>query len=541
MKIALNQFNPLVGDVAGNTRKILSGIQKAKAVGAELVCFHEMALLGYPPRDLLELPYLIQKCEEAIASIAKSAVGIAVVFGAVEKNPGPGKPLSNIAVWCEEGKVRTVVRKSLLPSYDVFDETRYFEPGSEREIITFRGMQWGVSVCEDIWYDPSLWKRQLYPSDPIDDLVRKGAQIILNISASPYSMGKFAQRKKVLTGLATKNKVTVMYVNQVGGNDELIFDGGSMVIDPHGQLKALAPFFKEGMTIAELGLERVELPKIPDDLELLEEGLVCGLKDYVKKCGFQKVALGLSGGIDSAVTAYLAAKALGPKNVLGLLMPSRFSSKGSLLDSKALAKNLQIEVKEISIQSLHATYEKTLKKVYGRKKPDKTEENIQSRIRGNLLMAVSNKLGYMILSTGNKSEVGVGFGTLYGDMIGGLAVISDVPKTTVYALARWINRKKEIIPQVIIDKVPSAELKPNQTDQDTLPPYEELDGILKAFVEDLKNEEEIIQMGFKPEAVKKVIRMILTAEYKRRQLPPGLKVTSKAFGMGRRFPIACKI
>lgn len=542
MKIALIQLNSTVGDIAGNGRKIIRSIQLAKDQGADLACFHELALLGYPPRDLLELSFVRSESEKWLAKIAKESKGIGVIVGTVEVNPDPvGKHLFNSAAWCEEGEVKCFSRKNLLPSYDVFDETRHFEPGRQKGVVEFRNHKWGVTICEDIWTDPDFWPRLPYPSDPVSELVDKGSDILVNLSASPYSMGKFNQRLDMLSRLASRRKVFVVYVNQVGGNDELIFDGGSMVINPEGKVLSIAPFFKEAITIVDLKAEARAKAELPGDFDLLEAALVCGLRDYVGKCGFKKVALGLSGGVDSSLVVYLAVKALGPENVLGLIMPSRYSSKGSWEDAKALAKNLKITTKVVPIQEVHRAYEKSFGKMFGKRKPDITEENIQARIRGNLLMAVSNKLGHLILTTGNKSEVAVGYATLYGDMSGGLAVISDLPKTVVYQLCRHINRKKEIIPESVLAKPPSAELKPNQKDQDSLPPYDILDAVLKAYVEELRSEEEIIEMGFKPNVVKKILNMIHKNEYKRRQAPPGLRVTSKAFGIGRRFPIACKI
>ncbi len=543
MKIALAQVNPLVGDIVGNTQKILKGIGLAKKQGADLVIFPEMALWGYPPRDLLEIPHLISKNEEAVRLIAEATQGIAVVLGAVYSHPEKKtKPLSNAAFWLEAGKIRQVFYKSRLPFYDVFDETRYFEPGSSFQTLDFGGEVFGVSICEDIWVEPFAEKNTAYPVNPIEKLAALGSRILINISASPYSMGKFEARRNMLEGVAQRYGQTVIYVNQVGGNDELIFDGGSMVVDPQGKMRARAPFFKEGLTLVDL----FNSPQPPlmlrareSELDLLSEALITGLRDYVKKCGFTKVALGLSGGIDSALVAFLAVKALGSKNVTGVMMPSRYTSTESLKDARALAKNLKIKFKEIPITPLQKEFEKSFKKIFGKKKADITEENIQARIRGNLLMALSNKEGHLILSTGNKSELAVGYSTLYGDMCGGLSVIADMPKTLVYRLARFLNRKK-IIPENIFTKAPTAELRFNQTDQDSLPPYEELDAIIKAYVEELKSREEIISQGFKPQIVNRVISMIHRNEYKRRQAAPGLKVTAKAFGMGRRFPIACK-
>lgn len=541
MKIALVQINTLVGDLKGNAGKIIRGITRAKASRADLVCFHELALTGYPPRDLLEITSFVDSCECYNLEIASHAAGIVVVFGSIQKNHSPvGKQLFNVALWCEEGKIRSVCQKKLLPSYDVFDESRYFAPGITSEVVAYRGITFGLSVCEDIWFDWQAKEGRPYTNDPLVKLVEEGAGWIINLSASPYAMDKNRDRLEVIQGVAKKHRVGVIYVNQVGGNDELIFDGGSVVCNHQGQVLVQAPFFKEGMTIFDLDAAPCVQQSVTKH-ELLCQALVCGIRDYVNKCGFKRVVLGLSGGVDSSLVAYLAVKALGAKNVLGLIMPSRYSSEGSVRDAKRLAQNLGIKTKRAPIAEIHRVYEKSLRSLFGTKKPDMTEENIQARIRGNLLMAVSNKLGHLVLTTGNKSEFAVGYTTLYGDMSGGLAVISDLPKTLVYEFCHWINRKKEIIPVAVLTKPPSAELKPNQTDQDTLPPYEILDGIIKSYVEELKSEGQIIQSGFQPAMVRKVISMIKLNEYKRRQAPPGLKVTSKAFGMGRRHPIACKI
>lgn len=538
MKLILVQINPVVGDIEGNTRKIIRHIHEAKKIRGDLVIFPEMAVLGYPPRDLLELPLILEKSQKAIELIAKESTGLSVLVGCVAPNPDRvGKPLYNAAYWLEEGKIRQILHKSLLPFYDVFDETRYFESGTRWETVDFKGMTIGISVCEDIWTDPSLWKRPFYQVDPVAELVGLGSKVLINISASPYCMGKYRLRKKMMQKLARQNQVTVVYVNQVGGNDELIFDGGSMVVNSQGELVAQAPFFREGLTVVDLQDKPLQNFEEPDELELLSQALVMGLKDYVRKCGFKKVALGLSGGIDSALVATLAVKALGSKNVLGLLMSSRYTSRESIKDALALAKNLKLKTKTIPINDLHLAYEKKFKKLFGKRKADTTEENVQARIRGNLLMALSNKEGYLVLSTGNKSEIAVGYCTLYGDMSGGLSVIADLPKTLVYELSRHLG----LMPVNILTKAPTAELKPNQKDQDTLPPYEVLDGIIKAYVEELKSPEEIVSAGYDKKMVMKVLSMIHRNEYKRRQAAPGLKVTSKAFGMGRRFPIACKI
>ncbi|MBX7148177.1 NAD+ synthase [bacterium] len=534
MKIALIQLNTLVGDIAGNTQKVIRSLEKAQKEGAKLAIFQEMVLTGYPPRDLLYLPYFMAQHEEALKNILPYTQGIACVLGGIVVNKNvEGLPLYNAAFWCQDGTIREVARKRLLPMYDVFDENRYFEPGQEAVVVAYQGYHFGLSICEDIW------RGGLYSVDPVSELKTAGAQVLINISASPYSCGKIKERRKILSQLSSKYFLKSIYVNQVGGNDELVFDGGSMIYNAQGDLCHQSPFFKEDTQVIDLDhLQKVEL--VDDELNSLEQALILGLKDYVKKCGFKKVALGLSGGIDSALVATLAAKALGKDHVLGLMMPSRYSSKGSVADSKKLAKNLGIKTKLLPIDGQHKAYEKSFKTMFRGKKPDTTEENIQARIRGNLLMAVSNKLGHLVLTTGNKSEVATGYCTLYGDMAGGLAVISDVPKTLVYDLCRYINRKKEIIPQTIIDKEPSAELRPNQRDQDSLPPYEVLDKIMRSYVEDLKSEEEIIAEGHDAVTVKRIIRLIKLNEYKRRQAAPGLKVTSKAFGVGRRFPIAAK-
>ncbi len=533
MKIALVQLNPIVGDVAGNTRKIRNFIKKAVAAKCDLVVFPEMAVLGYPPRDLLEVPSLVTKARRAIDELAIHAKGITVIVGGVEINAGPGKPLFNAAFWLSDGKIQKVFRKSLLPFYDVFDETRYFESNKNWEIIEFGNTKIGVTICEDIW------SNEAYDVNPVEKLVGLGATMIINLSASPYSMAKFSVRHKMIQNLARTHHVTVAYVNQFGGNDELVFDGGSMVADSSGEIISLAPFFKEGMIVVDLDQSESISFHTPDELELLSQALVTGLRDYVKKCGFKKVTLGLSGGIDSAVVAALAVKALGAKNVLGVLMPSRYTSKASNIDALLLAKNLKIKTRTIPIAPMQKAFEATFKKMFKGKKLDTTEENIQARIRGNILMAISNKEGHMVLSTGNKSELAVGYCTLYGDMSGGLNVIADVPKTLVYKLAHHLNKKKNI-PSAIFTKAPTAELRPNQTDQDSLPPYEILDGILKLAVEDLKSDDEIIKLGFDKKIVQRVLAMIHRNEYKRRQAAPGIRVTSKAFGMGRRFPIACR-
>lgn len=541
MKIALVQMNCIVGDVEGNAHKILKFYNKAKALGANLVCFSEMVLVGYPPRDLLDLPYFISEIETLTEEIAKKTDEVALVFGSIARSTkGVGAPLYNQAVWCERGTITTRVSKRLLPSYDVFDETRYFEPGSFVSPIEFCGKKIGLTICEDIWNISEIKPHRLYAVDPVEELKRSGANLMINLSASPYSKRKIHQRIQLLQKCAKTEAIDLLYVNQVGGNDELIFDGGSMFVSSAGKLLILAPFFKEHITLIDTEMRGNPSLTPLDEVALTYEALVLGLKDYVKKCGFKKVVLGLSGGVDSALVAALAVKALGPKNVVGVLMSSRYTSKESIQDALKLAKNLKIETKTISIDKIHRSFEASFVKLFGKKKTNVTEENIQARIRGNLLMAFSNKEGHMVLTTGNKSELAVGYSTLYGDMVGGLAVISDLYKGQVYELCRLINRRKNIIPENILNKAPTAELKPNQKDQDTLPPYDQLDGILKLAIEDGLSEEEILEKNFPRAVVRKVLSMIKKSEYKRRQLGPGLKVSGKAFGMGRRFPIASK-
>lgn len=540
MKIALAQINPIVGDIRGNQKKIKRLIEQAYAESADMIVFPELALWGYPPRDLLEFEDLLRLSDRALVDLAREAPSeMVVVLGTVvQTHTEPQKPLNNVAAWLEGGKIKHIVSKRLLPTYDVFDETRYFTPGLTSTVIDFRGKKIGLTICEDIWN--GYLDSPRYAQDPVVDLVTQGVEVIINLSASPFSLKKFQSRLSLLQSLTERQKVDVVYVNQVGGQDELVFDGGSMVVGERGQLLHAAPFFKESLTYFSFGAAKPMPIEAPDDAELLEKALVLGLKDYTRKCGFKKVALGLSGGIDSAVTAVLAVKALGRKNVLGLIMPSRYSSAHSQRDAVKLAQNLGIQIKKVPIDLLQKAYEKSFLNIWGRTQGDTTEENIQARIRGNLLMALSNKKGHMILSTGNKSELAVGYCTLYGDMSGGLAVISDVPKMMIYELARFMNRKKEWIPDSSLTKPPSAELRPNQTDQDSLPSYEVLDAILKARIEERKGEADIVALGFPRDVVRKILNLIQKNEYKRRQAAPGLRVTSKAFGIGRRMPIACK-
>jgi len=544
MKIALAQINPIVGDVVGNSDKIIDCISRARQAGAALVAFPELSVTGYPPRDLLLKPRFVRANIEATYRIAESCVGIAALIGFVESNTEQvGRRLRNAAAFCTNGQVREVRYKSLLPTYDVFDEQRYFEPGPEVALVKPGGVPIGVSICEDLWNDEQLIGRQIYRRDPIGQLAGAGAKLLVNMSASPFSQDKHSFRLRLFARQAKKHRLPILFVNQVGGNDELIFDGASTVFDADGNVKAQAKAFDEDLLIVDMdagGAGRTQV--YPSGTAAVHDALVLGTRDYVRKCGFEHVLLGLSGGIDSAVTASIAVAALGPGAVTGVAMPSRYSSDHSKSDAEVLAANLGIDFKMIPIAPMHESFETHLQPHFGGRPPDVTEENIQARVRGNLLMALSNKFGWLLLTTGNKSELAVGYCTLYGDMCGGLAVISDVPKTMVYTLAKHINERagKEIIPRSTITKPPSAELKPDQTDQDSLPPYDVLDGILEQYIHDEKSGEEIIAAGFDPETVQRVIRLVDLNEYKRKQAALGLKVTSRAFGVGRRMPIAAR-
>ena len=541
MKIALAQINQTVGDFQNNIEKICSYIDRARSQNADLVVFPELAITGYPPKDFLDIPAFVDENLKALEKITCSVSGISAIIGFVDKNKRPhGKLVHNAAAFIQDKKIISIHHKSLLPTYDVFDECRYFEPAYTISPVKFMDYTLGISICEDIWNDEEFWARPLYEKDPIEDLISQGANIIINISSSPFAVGKHDKiRLRMLIHDAVKYKVPFVYVNQVGGNDDLVFDGNSSVINAEGSLIARSAAFEEGLIVVDIEKSVVQLQsKVYSPVESIHKALIVGLGDYAIKCGFKKVVIGLSGGIDSAVTAALAAESLGKDNVIGVLMPSQFSSQGSIDDAVRLAQNLGIIYKKIPIKDIFETYQNTLKTEFKGRPFDIAEENLQARIRGNILMALSNKYGYLVLTTGNKSELAVGYCTLYGDMSGGLALISDIPKTMVYELARYINREREVIPQNSIDKPPSAELKPNQFDQDTLPPYDILDGILKAYVEDAKSIGEIIRMGFDEKIVREVIGKVNRNEYKRRQAAPGIKVTSKAFGSGRRMPIA---
>lgn len=541
MKIALAQINQTVGDFPKNAEKICSYIERARRRNADLVVFPELSVTGYPPKDFLDVPAFIDENLRTLDTIASRVYDISAIVGFVDRNKRRhGKFVHNAAAFIQDHKIVSVHHKSLLPTYDVFDECRYFEPAHTISPVKFMDSILGISICEDIWNDEEFWPRPLYEIDPIENLISYGANVMINISSSPFTVEKHDKiRLRMLIHDAMKYKVPFIYVNQVGGNDDLVFDGNSVVINAQGRLIAQAASFEEDLMVVDIENPAVQIqPRTYSPIETIHMALIAGLRDYVIKCGFKKVVIGLSGGIDSAVTAALAVEALDNENVVGVLMPSRFSSQGSVDDAVKLSQNLGIAYKVIPIQDVFETYQKTLQTEFKGIPYDSTEENLQARIRGNILMALSNKYGYLVLTTGNKSELAVGYCTLYGDMSGGFALISDVPKTMVYELARYINREKEIIPLNSIVKPPSAELKPNQFDQDSLPPYDVLDGILKAYVEDARGIDEIIRMGFDEKVVREIIRKVNRNEYKRRQAAPGIKVTSKAFGLGRRMPIA---
>ena len=543
MKIALAQFNPTVGDFAGNSSRIIALSEKAKQRGADLTVFSELCLCGYPPNDLLERPAFIDRNQKELKALAK-ALTIPSIVGFVGRvKNGTGKLIANKAALLCGGKITFEQSKMLLPTYDVFDESRYFQPAEKQQTLAFHGESLGVTICEDAWNDENFWPNRRYDRDPITELLEQGTQVILNISASPYTIDKRALRVDMLRSIAVHNRKPVIYVNQFGGNDSLIFDGASVALTPDGKVASQALAFEEDLVLFDTVTGEGEIHEQPrQEIEYAYRALVIGTRDYVQKCGFKKVLVGLSGGIDSAVVDAIATEALGAQNVLGVSMPGPFSSEGSKKDAASLAQNLGIEFMTLPIGGVFDAYRTALKPAFGRRKEDVTEENIQARIRGNYLMAISNKFGSMVLSTGNKSENAVGYCTLYGDMAGGLAVISDVPKLMVYELASWINGGgRELIPHSTIDKPPSAELRPDQKDEDSLPPYDVLDRILKAYIEDLKEPQEIAdKYGFDIKMVREIALRVDRNEYKRKQAAPGLKITSRAFGFGRPFPIAQK-
>ncbi len=543
MKIALGQINPTIGDFTGNSKKIIESSRQALALGAEMVLFPELAVCGYPPRDLLEKPAFVERNQRVVNEIAQAVPQITIVCGFVSPaKVETGKSVMNSAAVLRQGAVQFVQSKMLLPTYDVFDEMRYFDPAESQKLLPLAGKEFALTICEDAWNDKHFWHRRLYRVDPVDELLHAGGNMVLNISASPFHLGKRELRRQMLATIARDNRVPVLFVNQVGGNDSLIFDGSSMVIAPDGRIVAQAKSFEEDLVLFDSETMQGDMhEQVPAGMPSAYAALALGTRDYVRKCGFSKVVIGLSGGIDSALTAAIAVDALGKENVTGIAMPSQYSSEHSIKDARELACKLGIRFEVIAIGDIFDGYRKALAPLFAGKPEDVAEENLQSRIRGNILMAFSNKFGALVLTTGNKSEVGVGYCTLYGDMVGGLGVISDVPKTMVYELSRYANSIKPVIPQSTIDKPPSAELRPGQKDSDTLPPYEVLDNILEDYVEDYHTAEQIAaDRGYDVKLVRDVIRMIERSEYKRQQAAPGLKITPKAFGLGRRFPIAQK-
>ena len=543
MKIALGQINPTVGDFSGNASKIVDFSHQAMQAGAGLILFPELSICGYPPRDLVERPSFVRRNRESAEQIAAATKGIAVICGMVTPaDSDTGKAVMNSAALLRDGKIEFTQSKMLLPTYDVFDEMRNFAPAKAQKLFPFCGNQMALTVCEDAWNDKLFWPKRLYVVDPVELLIHDGGNFVLNISASPFWIGKREFRRDMLASIARHHKVPVALVNQVGGNDSLVFDGSSLVLDREGKVIAQGRSFEEDLIYFDSQTLTGDMhEQIAGDEASAYQALVLGTRDYMHKCGFRKAIIGLSGGIDSALTAVIATDAVGPENVIGVGMPGPYSSQGSIDDARILAKNLGIRFELLSINPAYEAYRQTLKQVFANEKEDVTEENIQSRARGTTLMALSNKFNAIVLSTGNKSELGVGYCTLYGDMVGGLAVISDVPKTLVYRLSAYVNSRRPVIPQATIEKPPSAELRPDQKDTDSLPPYEVLDAVLEDYVEDSHSAEQIAaDHGFDIATVRRVMRMVDRAEYKRQQAAPGIKISPKAFGYGRRFPIAAK-
>lgn len=538
MKIGILQLNFAVGDFTKNSERVLVGYGEAVGRGADLTVAPELGLCGYPPRDLLHRVDFLQAHDRALRELAKKIGKVPLLIGGIEKSKEKaGRPLHNSAFLLQQGKIQVVARKALLPTYDVFDEDRYFEPGSGGKPVRIGGVRVGVTICEDIWNDEDFWPVRRYRNDPVNDLGKKGMDLLINLSASPWHIEKEKIRYRLLSAVARKQKIPVVQVNAVGGQDELIFDGQSLAVGKKGGVLGCGAAFREAVAVIDLSEseKKIEWANLE---EQIFKALVLGTKDYLEKCGFQEVVLGLSGGIDSALAAVIATEALGKDKVLGVAMPSRFSSPGSVVDAEALAKNLGIRYAKIPIEQSFETLIRAITPTRGGKEGGLMEENLQSRIRGVILMGISNDSGRLLLTTGNKSEMAVGYCTLYGDMCGALGVIADVPKTLVYRIATWINRKKEIIPRNSIEKAPSAELRPDQKDQDSLPPYEELDRILESYVVNEGSIGAMVKKGINKKVAEEIVRKIDTSEYKRRQAAPGLKVTTKAFGVGRRVPLA---
>jgi len=543
VKVALGQINPTVGDFSGNAAKIIDYSRRAQSHGAGLILFPELAVCGYPPRDLVERSSFVARNRETVDRIAAETRGIAVICGLVTPaDSAAGKSVMNSAALLMDGKLAFLQSKMLLPTYDVFDEMRNFAPAKSQDLFDFCGNRMALTICEDAWNDKQFWNKRLYTFDPVEALMRAGGNFVLNISASPFWIGKREFRRDMLATIARNYKVPVAMVNQVGGNDSLVFDGSSLVLNAEGKVVAQGRSFEEDLIYFDSKTSTGEVrEQVAGEEASVYAALVLGTRDYMHKCGFQNSIVGLSGGIDSALTAAIATEAVGPENVLGIGMPGPFSSEGSIEDARALAQNLGIRFELLPINHVFEAYRQTLQEVFAGRKEDVTEENLQSRARGTLLMALSNKLSAIVLSTGNKSELGVGYCTLYGDMVGGLAVISDVPKTLVYRLSHYVNSRRPVIPPATLEKPPSAELRPNQKDTDTLPPYEVIDAVLEDYVEDSHPPERIAaDHGFDVAIVRRVIGMVDRAEYKRQQAAPGIKISAKAFGYGRRLPIAAK-
>jgi NAD+ synthase (glutamine-hydrolysing) len=548
VKIALGQVNPTVGDFSGNAAKIIDFARRAQDGGAGLILFPELSVCGYPPRDLVERPSFVARNRETVERIAAEVPGIAIICGLVTPaHSDTGKSVMNSAALLREGRIAFLQSKMLLPTYDVFDEMRNFAPAKSQQLFPMCGNRMALTICEDAWNDKLFWPKRLYTVDPVEALIQAGGNFVLNISASPFWIGKREFRRDMLASIARRHNVPVVMVNQVGGNDSLVFDGSSLVLNREGEVIAQGRSFEEDLVCFDSVTLTGEMhEQIAGDDASAYAALVLGTRDYMHKCGFQKAIVGLSGGIDSALTAAIAADAAGPENVIGVGMPGPYSSQGSIDDACSLAANLKVRFETLSINPAYQAYRQMLQPVFAGTAQDVTEENLQSRARGMVLMALSNKFGAIVLSTGNKSELGVGYCTLYGDMVGGLAVISDVPKTLVYRLARYLNSRDvnsggPVIPEASLEKPPSAELRPDQKDSDSLPPYEILDVVLEDYVEDLHTAEQIAaDHKFDIATVRRVIRMVDRSEYKRQQAAPGIKISPKAFGYGRRFPIAAK-
>jgi len=539
MKIALAQINTIVGDVPGNTRRVIDAVGRAAAMGAEFVVLPELAISGYPPLDLIDRPAFIAANEKAVRDVAEAVGDVYVAVGHVAEVDSPsGKPAANAASLVRDGRILGRRTKMLLPDYDVFDESRYFRPAAVNQPLTVGGLRVGLTICEDAWNDRGFWEQAAYDRDPVEELTSDGIDLLVNMSASPFTAGKQSLRRAMLAATAKRYAVPVAYANMVGGNDQLVFPGRSIFVDAAGRIVAEGASFEENIVVVDSDATGGDTPPPHDMPEEVWKALRLGVRDYARKCGFRRAVLALSGGIDSALTAAIAADALGPENVTTIFMPTTFSSEQSRVDAEDVARNLGVEFVTIPIEELRTATEKAVAPVFAGTDRGVAEENIQARIRGGLVMAFANKFGVLPLATGNKSELAVGYCTLYGDMVGGLAVIGDVPKTMVYALSRYANRHGEVIPRSTMEKAPSAELKPDQTDQDVLPPYDLLDAVLERYIEQNQEFPEIVDAGYDAETVRRILTMVDRAEFKRRQAPLALRVTSRAFGFGRRLPIA---